>query len=110
MREVKASWNENGSIGTRMRRKARGGPKSVTWQHARYLYKGLDEEEIDEEEQAQRLARALNDRMSDRLRRNPRVATRALEIHCRTLVDYIRIHAEEDLAEAEKSPEDRFAL
>lgn len=107
MRKVKASWNETGPTGTRMNQKVPGGPQSVCWYKAQSVYNNQDEKgEVDIEEEAQRLARNLHSRMSNKLRRDPTISARALEIHCPEVIEYIK----EAAVDASKPPKERFAL
>jgi hypothetical protein len=94
MRRVKAAWGDEDLVGKRMRLGAPGGPGSVSWFRARALFLELDEEEASIEVKAQRLARSLKSRMTDKLRRNLHVAARALAIYSPELVQFIRDNEE----------------
>lgn len=53
----------------------------VKWATARQVYAGVEAKEINEEDRAQRLARNINNRLTDKLKKDPSVTARALEIY-----------------------------
>jgi len=63
--------------------------KQLSWLRARAIYKGMTVKEITEEEEAVMLERALNSKLEDRLKRNPRVTALALRLHDRMLPEQL---------------------
>lgn len=112
MRRVKNAWKDNGPVGERMRREFRKGPQSVSWLSARSLYQNWQDGEYNLEKDAQQLARTLQSRLTNKLRKNLTVSMRALQIYSPDLIEFIKKNEStavdpEDEAEAD---ENAFAL
>jgi hypothetical protein len=97
MRRVAAAFKEPGPMKDKLRKLAPRGAQSIDWLQARAAYVGIEDKAVDLEQMAQRLARALNARMTDKLSKDPLVGARALAIYSRELVTHIRNASEEEL-------------
>lgn len=90
MRRIKKAYDACSDAGERLVRdkfrKNLGIPlEEARWDSARLAFVGVEEKERDDEEKAAKLAKRINSRLTDLLKRDPVVTARALEIYDPTL-------------------------
>ena len=82
MRRVMEHWRKRDTLGNEFRRNLGGGNLYETsWAQAKLAWLGVGVSEIDDELQAERLARRIRGRLTDLLSRDPKVTARALALY-----------------------------
>lgn len=82
MRRIKAVYSTKSDVGAKLFRERLAMPlDEASWNHARLTYAGVEPKARNDEEEAAKLARRINSRLTNLLSRNPAITARALEIY-----------------------------
>jgi hypothetical protein len=81
MRRVKERWNEQSELGDKFRARLGFTLFETSCAQAKLAWLGAEAREIDDELQAERLARRMRARLTNLLSREPKVTARALELY-----------------------------
>jgi hypothetical protein len=82
MRRVVKVYGLEGEVASKLFRKQLGVPlDEASWTSARLAFAGVEPKERDDEEEAAKLAKRINSRLTNRLSRDPRITARALALY-----------------------------